>query len=74
MTSDLIIVQDGVVLRDAIIPLDDNPGLYQYYEGTTYMYQFHNDAVNRDDAICLLHVGRYTPLAGYCLRIYMKSG
>ena len=49
ITSDLIILQDGVVLRDVIIPSDDELGLYHYYEGITY--QFHDGAIDRDDAI-----------------------
>ena len=49
ITSDLIILQDGMVLRDVIIPSDEKPGLYHYYEGITY--QFHDDAIDRDDAI-----------------------
>jgi thioredoxin reductase len=35
--SDLIILQDGAVLRDAIAPTDDTE-IFDYYEGATYKY------------------------------------
>lgn len=48
--ADLIILQDGVIIRDAIVPvLDGDPGTYHYYEGISY--DFHKDIVNRTDII-----------------------
>ena len=39
IVSDLILMQDGVILRDVIIPIGD--GFYKYFESATY--QFHED-------------------------------
>ncbi len=36
VADDLVILQDGVVVRDAIVPMKD--GTYHYYEGVTYKY------------------------------------
>jgi hypothetical protein len=34
--SDLIILQDGVLLRDAIVPAKAESDIYRYYEGITW--------------------------------------
>ena len=34
VAADLVIIQDDVVIRDAIVPMGN--GEYQYYEGITY--------------------------------------
>ena len=39
--DDLVILQDGVILRDLIIPSDDDAGMYKYYQGVTY--HFHKE-------------------------------
>lgn len=54
IASDLIILQDGVVCRDAIVPIkrkESDKKKYRYYEGVTY--NFHKDFDNRDDIIYL---------------------
>lgn len=48
VASDLILLQDGIVLRDVIIPSED-VGLYRYFEGVPY--QFLGDSTDRTDVI-----------------------
>lgn len=36
VADDLVILQDGVVVRDAIVPMED--GYYHYYEGITFKF------------------------------------
>jgi len=56
--SDLIILQDGVVVRDVIVPVKKaNSNVverYEYYEGATY--QFHEEWRDRDDVIFVFFV------------------
>jgi hypothetical protein len=35
IADDLVILQDGVIVRDVVVPDLDDPGTYQYYEGIT---------------------------------------
>lgn len=49
VASDLVILQDGVVVRDAIVPTED--GGYHYYEGITY--KFFRDFEGREGVIYL---------------------
>lgn len=62
--DDLIVMQDGVVLRDAMVPIRDvdvdgspggatsnDVGKFFYYEGISY--EFHPDVAARDDAVYL---------------------
>ena len=49
VADDLVILQDGVVVRDAIIPMGN--GKYHYYEGVTY--KFFKDFEHRDNIIYL---------------------
>jgi hypothetical protein len=54
IAADLVIMQDGVVLRDAIVPTMMKGGHkkeYHYYEGVTY--NFFEDFEQRDDIIYL---------------------
>lgn len=51
VADNLIILQDGVVLRDMIVPATDGSGLYHYYEAVTY--KFHQEFKDRDDIISL---------------------
>lgn len=52
IAHDLVILQDGVVLRDMIIPAGTNGDeeIFNYYEGITFEFP-HKDIVNRNDAI-----------------------
>ena len=49
VADDLVILQDGVVVRDIIVPVSDD--IYHYYEGISY--QFHSELMNRDGIISL---------------------
>jgi len=49
VVHDLVILQDGVILRDAIVPLNDGTEGYEYYEGITL--PFHGDIKDREDVI-----------------------
>jgi len=48
IADDLVILQDGVVIRDAIVPTGNN---YRYYEGITY--KFFNEFEHREDILYL---------------------
>lgn len=50
-SHDLIILQDGVTVRDAIVPNVDGSNTYRYYEGI--IIPFHKDLKERDDVIFL---------------------
>lgn len=54
VADDLIILQDGVVLRDAIVPAgNDIEGteVYHYYEGASF--NFHDDIISHQDVVYL---------------------
>jgi len=53
IAHDIFILQDGVAIRDIILPSLDEPGTYTYYEGTTH--EFHRDLKldAREDVISL---------------------
>lgn len=50
VVDDLVILQDGVLLRDAIIPMYDGTDYYEYYEGITIPFE---DIKDRKDVIFL---------------------
>ena len=49
LADDIFVLQNGVTMRDAIVPQSD--GTYNYYEGITYDY--HPEIANRTDVISL---------------------
>lgn len=51
VANDLIILQDGVVISDVIVPVSPESDIFHYYEGITY--HFHPELSGRDDLIYL---------------------
>lgn len=50
IASDLIILQDGLVLRDVIIP-SEGSGIYHYYEGASYEYLLQDHPADHDKVV-----------------------
>jgi hypothetical protein len=51
VAHDLIILQDGVVIKDVAVPVLGETDKFHYYEGVTYV--FHKNLQDRDDIISL---------------------
>jgi hypothetical protein len=56
IADDLVILQDGVVVRGALVPMDD--GKYKYYEGISW--KFFKNFEEPEHIILLLRVGRWS--------------
>lgn len=51
VADDLIILQDGVVVRDIAVPTKENKNVYHYYEGISH--EFHDGIAKKEGAISL---------------------
>ena len=56
IADDLIILQDGRVLRDAVLTFQDEDGstFYRYYEGVTFA--FHDDLSIREEEVIYIYM------------------